>query len=75
MRIGACWLKEKDGEKYFSGVISLPFIGKINFAIFKNKEKKNNEPDYNIVWSEPREQNSAASKTSGPNPFEDELAF
>jgi hypothetical protein len=39
MKIGALWLKEKDGKKYYSGTIEFPGI-KLNFAIFKNEEKQ-----------------------------------
>jgi uncharacterized protein (DUF736 family) len=50
--IGACWLREsKRGSKYMSGNIEID--GKrINFVIFKNKNKKNDkQPDYNILES------------------------
>ena len=54
MNIGAAWIKEtKAGEKYFSCVINIPLLGKLNFAIFRNKEKKSETaPDYQIVWND-----------------------
>jgi uncharacterized protein (DUF736 family) len=58
MKIGALWLKEKDGKKYYSGIIEFPGM-KLNFAIFKNEEKQqDNHPDYNIVWSPVKKNNS-----------------
>jgi len=76
MNIGACWLKEtKDGKKYFSGQIQVPGLS-LNFAIFKNEKKdKDNQPDYNIVWSPPRKDNGASqgtAQTDEQSPFSDE---
>lgn len=51
MKIGACWLQEREGEKYFSCKLDLlPVDGK--FGVFKNEKKQpgTNQPDYNIVW-------------------------
>lgn len=68
MIIGSAWLKDsKDGKKYMSCVIELPFIGKINFAMFKVDDKKSeNSPDYSIVWSAPRKAEEGSGK-----PFND----
>ena len=55
MKIGAAWRRTtEDGKSYTSCVIKLPFLGKINFAIFPNENKGDNEkaPDGNIVWNE-----------------------
>lgn len=52
MIIGAAWVKEtQKKERFFSCVVDIPFFGKFNFAIFKCKEKKENGPDYQIVWN------------------------
>jgi uncharacterized protein (DUF736 family) len=78
MIIGAAWLKEKDGKKYYSCQIRVPGLD-LNFAIFKNEKKeKENQPDYQIIWSPPRKesQKSAASFPEGENPFtEDNVPF
>ena len=60
MNIGASWTKEtQSGEKYLSCIMSVPFLGKINFAIFKNKEKtKDGQPDYHIVWNDAEKKKS-----------------
>lgn len=54
-KIGALWSKKtNEGKEYFSGVIS-DLRGDIQFVIFKNDKKNENQPDYNILVSEPRE--------------------
>jgi uncharacterized protein (DUF736 family) len=51
MNIGALWLKEKDGKRYFTGKIQYPNF-ELQIAIFKNENKTSeNAPDYNIIWS------------------------
>lgn len=74
MQIGALWLKEKDGKKYFSGQIEYPGV-KLNFAIFKNEKKENpNQPDYQIVWNPPKEgagNGGGAPAASSGNPFDE----
>lgn len=52
MKIGAAWLKQTDeGKSFLSCVIELPVIGKLNFTLWKNDEKsQENHPDYNITW-------------------------
>jgi uncharacterized protein (DUF736 family) len=74
MNIGGCWLKEKDGNNYFSCQIRTPDLD-LNFAIFKNakKEEGTNQPDYNIVWSPPKKDNGAGdNKPAAENPFSDD---
>ena len=70
MNIGALWLKEKDGKKYFSGQIEFPGT-KLNFAVFKNEKKdKPSQPDYKIVWSPPKNGDSKpASYNEDETPF------
>ncbi len=60
-KIGALWLrKSKDGLSFLSGVVQ-DMRGDINIAVFKNDRKeKDNQPDYNIVLSEPREEKRPA---------------
>jgi len=57
-RIGALWVRTtQDGKQYFSGVLN-DLRGDINIAIFQNDRKeKENQPDYNIILSEPKGQN------------------
>ena len=58
--IGACWIKDGKNGKYMSGNIEID--GKKTYiVIFKNHRKqKENQPDYNILLSEPKktEQNA-----------------
>ncbi|MCH8476391.1 MAG: DUF736 family protein [Wenzhouxiangella sp.] len=63
MKIGAAWLgKTQDGKSYMSCQITIPLLGKLSFALFKNEQKeKDNQPDYNIVWSEPRKESGGSS--------------
>lgn len=55
-KIGALWLKtSQDGKKFMSGVLE-GLGGDIQIVVFKNdKKEKENQPDYNIMRSEPRE--------------------
>lgn len=75
MVIGGAWLKEKDGKKYYSCQITIPFFGALNFAIFKNEKKeKENQPDYQIVWSLPKKSSDTRSGNDSSNsdsPFND----
>lgn len=77
MVIGGAWLKEKEGKKWFSCQISAPFLGVMNFAIFKNdKKEKENQPDYHIVWSMPKKSNDSDQPKTGDNPFlDDDIPF
>ena len=51
--IGALWLREKNGKKYFSGVLN-DLHGNINIAVFPNNKKQaENQPDFNIIISFP----------------------
>lgn len=57
-RIGVLWLREKkmdDGStlRYFSGYIDTGLHGDIPVAIFRARDKPNeNSPDYHIVLSD-----------------------
>lgn len=63
MKIGALWLKEKDGKKYFSGKIEVPGLD-LQLAIFRNEDKqKENQPDFNIVWSPPKKDGGYTNST------------
>ena len=55
-KIGALWSKKtEDGKEYFSGVIS-DLRGDIQIVIFKNDKKSENQPDYDILLSEPKKE-------------------
>ncbi len=72
MKIGAAWIrKSKDGEKTFlSCVIGLPIIGKLNFTLFKNEKKEqDNQPDYEIVWNAEKKDGGADNFSGGNIPF------
>ena len=68
-RIGALWSKKaKEGQEYFSGVIS-DLRGDIQIVVFRNDSKKNeNQPDYNILLSEPKEVEKEEIVSSIPQP-------
>lgn len=60
--IGVGWKKTtKDGQIYISGVLR-DLSGDIAIAIFpNNKKEKENQPDFNIVRSEKRENRPVAN--------------
>lgn len=75
MIIGSAWKKlTKEGKPYMSCVIELPFLGKINFALFPIDEKDRKDPEKspncNIVWSAPR-----ANNGSGAAGGDDDIPF
>ncbi len=78
MIIGSGWVKEsKDGKKYLSCVIELPFLGKIHIAMFhiRDEDRKSpNSPNYSILWSAPRKNSDGRSdeENKPDNPFNDE---
>lgn len=59
MIIGAAWLKEKDGQKYFYVKCDLPLLGSLSFVIKKRADKKGNQPDYDVIWYPERKQGGA----------------
>lgn len=65
-KIGALWTRtSKEGKKYLSGVLQ-DLSGDIRIAVFLNDRKeKDNEPDYNILLSEQKKEQT----TNKPNDF------
>jgi uncharacterized protein (DUF736 family) len=54
-KIGALWSKKTtEGKEFFSGVIT-DLRGDIQIVVFKNEKKTDNQPDYDILLSEPKE--------------------
>lgn len=55
-KIGALWQrKSQDGKTFLSGVLQ-DLGGDIQIAVFRNDRKEaDNQPDFNIVLSEPKE--------------------
>jgi uncharacterized protein (DUF736 family) len=79
MKIGALWLKKtQDGKTYMSGLIEYPGQ-KMNFAVFKNENKQNdNHPDYEIVWNPPKQGNGNGNGGGAaplPSNFNDGIPF
>ncbi len=55
-KIGALWSKKaSDSKDYLTGVIS-DLRGDIQIVLFKNDKKSENQPDYDILLSESREE-------------------
>ena len=55
-KIGALWSKKTEqGKEYFTGVIS-DLRGDIQIVVFQNEKKSENQPDYDILLSESREE-------------------
>lgn len=57
-QIGSLWQKEdKNGEKYLSGNLDLSVFGSVKVAVFPNKKKEGNQPDYTIQLATPQKDN------------------
>ena len=55
-KIGALWSKKtEEGREYLMGVIS-DLRGDIQIVAFKNDKKTDNQPDYDILLSEPKKE-------------------
>jgi uncharacterized protein (DUF736 family) len=53
---GALWSrKTEEGKEYYSGVIS-DLRGDIQIVVFMNEKKTENQTDYDILLSEPKEE-------------------
>jgi len=53
--VGLWSRKTKEGQEYFSGMIT-DLRGDIQIVVFKNDKKNENQPDYDILLSEPMEE-------------------
>ena len=53
-KIGVLWKKEKDGKEFYSGILDLGVLGKVNIGVFfqKKSDETDNKPDANIVMFE-----------------------
>jgi len=55
-KIGALWSKKtSEGTEYFNGMIT-DLRGDIQIVVFKNDKKTENQPDYDILLSESKEE-------------------
>jgi len=71
MRIGSGWKKkDKNGEPYLSIVISIPFLGDMNMALYPVKDKtKDSQPDYKVEWFPPRPEGQKMYTDNNEVPF------
>lgn len=71
--IGALWArKTRAGADYFTGVIDVPG-GKMQIVAFFNDHKtKPNQPDFNILKSEPRPADSMGNENPQPKRKDEE---
>lgn len=76
--LGALWLKEsKKGTKYMSGKIEVGGEA-ISIVIFKNNKKKETHPDYRILRSDSKSEQSSQQSTQEQavrDTFEDDVPF
>jgi len=65
-KIGAFWLKkDKNGQSYMAGSLE-DLSGDIKVVLFKNsKKEKENQPDYLLYLSEPKEDKQIPIENSG----------
>lgn len=67
--IGALWLKEKNGRKYFSGVVEPNGKDgpKLRVMVFKNEKKDSDKhPDYRIVTDDNAEPSDSREEPTVP---------
>ena len=67
--IGALWKNEGRNQTYLTGK-----VGDQKVVIFSNKNKnKDNQPDFRVYKSEPKQQENAVAETTQPVQQEEEL--
>jgi hypothetical protein len=56
-KIGVLWKKEKDDKEFYTGILDLGVLGKVNIGIFfqKKSDETDTKPDANIVMFEDKE--------------------
>ena len=63
IKVGAIWMKEKDGKTYGSGSISvdapLTIAEGLNILLFKPREARQNGPDWEVFVSKPKPRDDA----------------
>jgi hypothetical protein len=72
-RCGALWLKEKNGKKFFSGVIEPEGRGgpKYSILIFRNEKRPDHpkDPDYSIQLADNGGQQGGSGDGQRDRPF------
>ena len=70
--LGALWKRESPNQKYLTGKLQVD--GKeVNVVVFSNRHKsKDNQPDFRVYKSEPRNQNSENSQGSSDSGQQEE---
>lgn len=55
-KIGALWKKtDKNKQVFYAGNLDLGVLGTVSLAIFPNKNKEGNQPDFSINLLTPKE--------------------
>lgn len=74
-KVGALWLKEKNGKKFMSGTVETDIPAGANLLVFKNtyKEAGDSKPDYtiNLADDDDRPARQPPRQQSPPPPPED----
>lgn len=73
-KIGALWQKKKGDKVYFSGIVEYGDL-KVSVVIFANGYKKDNQPDWNIYLSKPKEGETPTKPEQRDNKFDDDIPF
>lgn len=72
--IGAFWKREGRNQKYLTGKIKNDDGSEQQVVVFSNKNKtKDNQPDFRVYKSEPREQASATESNDTATEAQEDL--
>lgn len=76
-KVGALWMAtKKDGEKYLSGRIDLPFSitlkGDERILAFKNKSENENAPIFDILIAEQQEEYKSKEHPADQKPVQED---
>lgn len=73
IKIGAIWLKEKDGKEYGSGRVELDaavtLTDGLNLLFFKPREARENGPAYEVFVAKPRPKTDSPARAGATDEF------
>jgi hypothetical protein len=79
IKIGAIWMKDKDGKNYGSGRVELDtpitLAEGLNILLFKPREARENGPTYEVFVSKPKPKDETDYRANPPKKSDDNIPF